>query len=304
MGIASRRRSARAAAHSIRATRAQATAITPAITSASSSATAAAIATPARNRTSSRTRGTPGRRRTGAPIEATQAYEGAGAGLAASSLQPGSAAGRPGPPSRRTSACRASIRSASSRTTSVNAASGSPAVRRLLGGGHAAGPSSLHRLDRLTRLCVDPRPTFLQRFVDRLPARRASGTGSASGSRCAASLRRSSSAGSSAGLSVTAGGSAPSVADPRRLESSLPRAAMPTTPASQASARFTERWYRDRRRTRWWPARSSGSYPCRILRAGVSYRMRRFLPLHVRAIPSSYLPVRPPKTEGRRKGNP
>ena len=74
-GISSRRRSARAAAHSINATSTHAPAMTPAIAPASRSATPAAVATAARKSTSSSRRGIAGRRRMGAQTELTHAYD-------------------------------------------------------------------------------------------------------------------------------------------------------------------------------------------------------------------------------------
>jgi hypothetical protein len=111
---------------------------------------------------------------------------------------------------------------------------------------------------------------------------------------------------------------------------------MPATPASQASARFTEAMVSrsaarpgdasvarpavgDSERQAMPRGRGTALNALRStevgdtartvlcpppVRVSISYRALCFLPLHARAIPSSCLPVRPPKTEGRRKGNP
>ena len=212
--------------------------MTPAMTTASSSAIAAATATAIRNSTSRSRRGTVGRRRTGAPTELTQAKDGAGAESPGSSSQPGSEAGRPGPPSRRTSAWRASIRSDSSRTTSVSSVGLRPcavcSVAVMRPGPRRSSRPSPHVPWR-GRARAAPRASRRPRA---LPA--------GSGCRAAASLRRSSSAGSAAGSTAdligrrVGGVECSSGAGAAfRLESMRPSAAMPTIPASQARERFT-----------------------------------------------------------------
>ena len=119
----------------------------------------------------------------GAETELTHAYEGAPGLRLVASPSRDRLGGRPGPPRRRTSACRASIRSDSSRTTRPSGRRPASAACSSSGAGaspcgRASRPRSRrlpvvgHRVDRLARLRVDPRATFVERLVGSAAARR------------------------------------------------------------------------------------------------------------------------------------
>ena len=213
--------------------------MTPAMTGASSSAIAAAVATPIRKSTSSRRRGTAGRRRTGAPTELTHAYEGAAAGDVG--LVAPARLGRREPWSAETANVGPKgldlIGQLADDVGELGV--GLPAVRRLLGRGHAAGPSSFIA-------SIASRAFAWTRARRSSSVSTTSGSAGASGCRAAASLRRSSSAGSAAGSRTISSAAGPGGAgrstgegEAFRLDSMRPSAAMPTIPASQARERFT-----------------------------------------------------------------
>ena len=149
-----------------------------------------------------------------------------------------------------------------------------------------------HGLDRLARLRVHPLPPFVERLGLGCRRRRLRARLPRLGELAAQLLRR---VGCRASRPPPRPAQVPRFARRLRRASQRPSAAMPTRPANQARARFTR------------------TMVSRCTAVGVGDRGRRapsgtlcgcFLPLLARAIPCPCLPVRPPKTEGRRKGNP
>ena len=246
--------------------------------------------------TSRKSRGTVRRRRTGAPIELTQAYDGAAGGTAPRC----SSRGRPREDQARRAGGRRPAGPRSGRTGRGRPSSARRPARASL-------PCAVCSVALMTQSRRRPAIAAIESIASRAFAcTRARRSSSVSVGR----LRR--------GRDVRLGHAGIGELAPqllgriggrrlgwwRRLDrlgglatgclrfaSQRPSAARPMRPASEASARFTPRWYRE----------GAARVAMRVL---VSYPMSRFLPLHARAIPSSCLPVRPPKTEGRRKGNP
>ena len=299
--ITSRRRSARDAAHSINATSIHATAITPAITAGSSLASAAAMATAARNSASSRSRGTVGRRAP-VPRRPSQAYDGVTA-----PARPVVPAGRdPEGPARRAGGHPPEVPrpdpTARGRALLELRLGEARRLLRCARSRSCCWPAVVHLVDRLAGLRVDARAPLLDRLVDR------SRGGLRSGGRCprascaaprpdrprrrpGAAARRGGADAAAAVRAPPEGGDADEAGDPGECalhEAMVSRRA--ERPGRVAPVRGAGRACRDLAH-----ARDPFSF--------LSYRFR-FLPLHARAIPSSCLPVRPPKTEGRRKGNP
>ena len=255
-------------------------------------------ATPIRNSTSRKSRGTARRRRTGAPIELTQAYDGRRGwdGVLAAPARVAGGKTRPAEPADVGLQGLDPVGQVADDRGQLVVLLGLAAVRGVLRRAHDAVPPSsgeslAHRVDRLAGLRVHPGAALVERLLGRLRGGCDLRLGHAGVGQLAAQLlgriggrrpRRAALDGSTGSAGLATGC--------LRCASQRPSAARPMRPATEANARFTPRWYREGRR----------GWRCVF----VSYPMSRFLPLHARAIPSSCLPVRPPKTEGRRKGNP
>ena len=257
----------------------------------------AATATPIRNSTSRKSRGTVRRRRTGAPIERDPGIRRRrrGSALLAAPARLAGGKTRPAEPADVGLQGLDPVGQVADDRRQLVVLLGLAAVRGVLRRAHDAVPPS-----PAESLAIE---SIASRALACTRARRSSsvsvgrlrgGRGApARPPRASASLRRSSSAGSAAvrlGWRRRLDRLGGARAGCRRFASQRPSAARPMRPAREANARFTPRWYREGRR----------GWRCVF----VSYPVSRFLPLHARAIPSSCLPVRPPKTEGRRKGNP